>query len=187
MKPFEMTDPAGVYAGIFCLAGIAAYVWTLLPDHIRPSKEYTIANLEKTGGALAITISPIKKGLKADPGQFGVLRFKGQGSDEPHPFSFSKIYDDGSLRVTVKALGDFTSRIESYVKIGQPVSAQGPFGRFRFSGKTPEVWVAGGIGITPFLAWMDALDPDGATVDLFYCVKSRSNAPHLAELVDSTT
>ena len=182
MKPFAMTDPAGLYTGLFCLAGIVAYIWTLLPDHIRPSSEYTVANLEKTGGALAITMNPTKRGLKVAPGQFGVLRFKGHGSDEPHPFSFSKINSDGSLRVTVKALGDFTTRLEGFVKVGHPVSIQGPFGRFRLSGVGSEVWIAGGIGITPFLAWAHALDPEGATVDLFYCVRSRSNAPHLAEL-----
>jgi predicted ferric reductase len=182
LKPFAMTEPAGLYTGLFCFAGLAAYVWTLLPDRVRPSREYTVANLEKTGGALAITMMPTGKGLNAAPGQFGVLRFKGHGSDEPHPFSFSQISDDGSLRVTVKALGDFTTRLEGSVKVGHRVSIQGPFGRFRLSGKSPEVWIAGGIGITPFLAWAHALDPEGATVDLFYCVRSRSNAPHLAEL-----
>jgi len=184
MKPFAMTDPAGLYTGLFCLAGIVAYIWTLLPDRIRPSYRYTVASLEKTGGALAITMTPTKKGLKADPGQFGVIRFKGHGSDEPHPFSFSKINDDGSLRVTIKALGDFTTRLEGLVKVGQPVSIQGPFGRFRLSGKGSEVWIAGGIGITPFLAWAGALDPNGAAVDLFYCVKSKADAPHLSELED---
>lgn len=182
MKPFAMTDPAGLFTGLFCLAGLMAYAWTLLPDRIRPSRSYTVAKLEKTGGALAITMTPNKRGLKATPGQFGVLRFKGQSSDEPHPFSFSKINDDGSLRVTVKALGDFTNRLETTVTPGQPVSVQGPFGRFRLSAKGPEVWIAGGIGITPFLAWAHALDPNGAPVDLFFCVKSRSLAPHLTEL-----
>ncbi len=182
MKPFSMTDPAGLFTGVFCVAGLAAYIWTLLPDRMRPSYGYAVADLEKTGGALAITLKPTKNGLKAAPGQFGVLRFKGHGSDEPHPFSFSKINDDGSLRVTIKALGDFTSRLEGRLEVGQPVSIQGPFGRFRLSGKGSEVWIAGGIGITPFLAWADALDPNGGTVDLFYCVKSTASTPHLAEL-----
>ncbi|MBT8155656.1 ferric reductase-like transmembrane domain-containing protein [Epibacterium ulvae] len=182
MKPFAMGDPAGLYTGAFCTAGLLAYFWMLLPDRMRPSKAYSIASLERSGGALAITMAPVGKALRASPGQFGVLQFPDSGNSEPHPFSFSKIGDDATLRVTVKALGDFTSRMGSTLTVGQNVRIQGPFGRFRYSGKRPEIWIAGGIGITPFLAWAHALDDHTESVDLFYCAKSREDASHLAEL-----
>lgn len=182
MKPFAMSDPAGLYTGIFCLAGLAAYIWMLLPETMRASYRYKISDIEPTGGAVAITLSPTGKPLRPNAGQFGVLQFTGAGKAEPHPFSFSKIDEDGSLRVTIKALGDFSSGLKSAVQIGQVVRVQGPFGRFRHSGRKPEVWVAGGIGITPFLAWAHVLDEGAEQVDLFYCVKSRDQAPHLAEL-----
>ncbi|MEP5001327.1 MAG: hypothetical protein ABJT05_03410, partial [Paracoccaceae bacterium] len=108
--------------------------------------------------------------------------FNDSGMDEPHPFSFSKIGRDGSLRVTIKALGDFTSTLQDVVEPGQSVRIQGPFGRFRQSGKRAQVWIAAGIGITPFLAWADDLTSDTGPVDLFYCVKSQSTAPHLVEI-----
>jgi predicted ferric reductase len=182
MKPFAMTDPAGLYSGFFCAAGLAAYTWMLLPDTMRPSFGYAIADIESTGGAIAFTLSPKGRALRPNAGQFGVLKFTGAGRAEPHPFSFSKIEEDGCLRVTIKALGDFTSNLKPLVETGQEVRVQGPFGRFRHSGKTQEIWVAGGIGITPFLAWAHALDESSEQVDLFYCVKSRNQAPHLAEL-----
>lgn len=182
MKPFAMSDPAGLYTGAFCLAGLAAYIWMLLPDHMRPAKDYRVSQLEKTGKALAITLTPMGKPLKAQPGQFGVLSFTGAGLSEPHPFSFSKIGNDGTLRVTVKALGDHTSRLRASLETGQEVRIQGPFGRFRFAGKGPEIWIAGGIGITPFLAWAQALDASSPAVELFYCAKSPQEAPHLDEL-----
>ena len=182
LKPFAMSDPAGLYSGVFCAAGLAAYIWMLLPEDMRPSRQFEISGLEETGGALAITMIPDSKPISAKPGQFGVLRFVGSEKPEPHPFSFSNIGSDGSLRVTIKGLGDFTTGLAKAVAVGQKVSIQGPFGRFRLSAKTPEVWVAGGIGITPFLAWADALSTDASQVDLFYCVKSRADAPHLAEL-----
>ena len=31
MKPFAMSDPVGLYTAIFCVAGLAAYIWMLLP------------------------------------------------------------------------------------------------------------------------------------------------------------
>lgn len=182
MKPFSMTDPAGLYTGAFCVAGLAAYLWTLLPDHKRPSTAYSITDLEETGGALAITMTPKRRPLKPTPGQFGVLRFSGAKRREPHPFSFSKINGDGTLRVTIKALGDFTSEIGPSLQVGQDVDIQGPFGRFRLYANGPQIWIAGGIGITPFLAWAHALDAGGPKVDLFYCARSREDAPHLAEL-----
>lgn len=182
MKPFAMTDPAGLYTGSFCVAGIAAYLWMLLPDRLRPSYRYKIATLETTGGALAITLTPEGNRLRPLPGQFGVLRFSGAGKNEPHPFSFSKISSDGDLRVTVKSLGDYTATLKSVLKEDQLVRVQGPFGRFRYYGRGPEVWVAGGIGITPFLAWADALDVESPPVDLFYCVRSRMDAAHLNEI-----
>ncbi|WP_299724929.1 ferric reductase-like transmembrane domain-containing protein [uncultured Tateyamaria sp.] len=182
MKPFAMTDPAGVYTGLFCVLGLAAYAWMLLPETMRPSHGYKIASIEETGGATAITMQPEGRALRAQPGQFGVFRFVGAEMNEPHPFSFSSIGADGKLRVTIKALGDFTDDLTRAIAPGQTVRIQGPFGRFRLSGKGPEVWVAGGIGITPFLAWAQALPADAGPVDLFFCVKSRSTAPHLVEL-----
>lgn len=66
---------------------------------------------------------------------------------------------------------------------------QGPFGRFQYASKGREVWITGGIGITPFLGWAAALEPGTGPVDLFYCVRSRTEAPHVAEvqaLADAT-
>ncbi|MEX0312328.1 MAG: ferric reductase-like transmembrane domain-containing protein [Tateyamaria sp.] len=182
MKPFAMTDPAGLYTGVFCLAGLIAYVWTLLPERLRPSRGYQISALDRTGDALAVTMTPTGTGLRPAPGQFGVLRFTGSGLPEPHPFSFSGIGADGTLRVTFKSLGDFTTQLPNALEVGQSVRVQGPFGRFRLSESGPQVWVAGGIGITPFLAWAEALSAQAPDVHLFYCVKSRPAAPHLSEI-----
>ena len=182
LKPFEMTDAAGLYTGLFCGAGLFAYMWTLLPDHMRPSHGYNISDMKETGGALAITLTPLQKGLKPVAGQFGIFHFNGADKSEPHPFSFSKIDSDGSMRVTIKALGDFTSGLKRTLAIGQEVRVQGPYGRFLLSAQRPQVWVAGGIGITPFLAWADALKPDAPAIHLFYCFRSEAEAPHLSEI-----
>lgn len=182
LKPFAMTDPAGLYTGAFCVAGIAAYLWMLLPDRLRPSYRYKIAKLETTGGTLAVTLVPKGTGIRPLPGQFGVLTFIGAGKKEPHPFSFSKIDYDGTVSVTVKALGDFTSTLGKALEIGQRVRVEGPFGKFHCVGKGPEVWIAGGIGITPFLVWAENLKTKSDPVDLFFCIKSRKMAPHLNEI-----
>jgi predicted ferric reductase len=184
LKPFDMIDPAGVYTGIFCALGIGAYVWTSLPERMRPSHAYKISDLVSSRGALSVTLEPEKKGISARPGQFGFFQFSGSGNDEVHPFTFSKIGADGQIRVSIKSLGDYTSGLTKRLKIGQKAQVRGPFGRFRPGGAKPEVWIAGGIGITPFLACAHAMQGDAKTVHLFYCVRSREMAPNIAELED---
>ncbi len=182
LKPFAMTDAAGLYTGAFCLAGFFAYAWTLLPAKWSRSSAYTVISATPTGGATAITLQPSGRALAPQPGQFGVFRFSDAGRVEPHPFSFSKIGSDQSLRVTVKALGDDTQRLGHAVTTGQRVLLQGPFGHFQYRAKRPQIWVAGGIGITPFLSWADAIGPSDPEVTLFYGYRSRAEAPHLEEI-----
>ncbi|MDR3220824.1 MAG: hypothetical protein LBU46_02275, partial [Candidatus Accumulibacter sp.] len=53
---------------------------------------------------------------------------------------------------------------------------EGPYGRFDFGDAAEDqVWVAGGVGVAPFLARLEALaSSDGARGDVhfFYCIKS---------------
>jgi predicted ferric reductase len=44
------------------------------------------------------------------------------------------------------------------------------------------VWIAAGIGVTPLVAWAEALEPNAPPVWLFYCIKSRESAARLDTL-----
>ena len=72
--------------------------------------------------------------------------------------------------------------------VGTKAKVQGPFGRFlNRPKKRAEVWVAGGIGITPFLAWANERHVKEQfnterPVHLFYSVKSEEKAAHFQEL-----
>jgi len=72
--------------------------------------------------------------------------------------------------VTVKALGDYTSRLEDLVEPGMPAVIGGPHGRFTYlKGGERQVWIAGGVGVAPFLSWLRALDGHApGSVDFFY-------------------
>jgi predicted ferric reductase len=104
-------------------------------------------------------------------GQFAFVTLDPQ--EGAHPFTISSAWhDDGRLSFLVKGIGDYTRTLPDNVKIGDLVSVEGPYGRFDFSGSRPrQIWVAGGIGITPFIARLQALAlrPDGKSIDLFYC------------------
>ncbi|WP_162844982.1 ferredoxin reductase family protein [Pontivivens insulae] len=178
-KPFAMTDPEGAFTGLLCVAGVLAYFWTLIPDRLRRRQSYEIAQVERTGDAVAVTLSPRGRGLRPEPGQFGIVAFQ-QG--EPHPFSISGIGPDGQVRITMKALGDDTSRLAEQLRVGHTVAVQGPFGRFRRRGTGPQVWIAGGVGITPFVTWAKALPKGTGPVHLIHCVRDASCAAHHEEL-----
>ena len=126
LKPFSVSDPLGLYVAGWCVLGLAAFAWRLLPARMRPSRPYEVVRLEETGGALAITMSPTGRALRYRPGQFA---FAGFGDSAPHPFTISKAPgEDGGIRMTVASLGDFTTRLSRSLAVGTGVRIEGPFG-----------------------------------------------------------
>jgi predicted ferric reductase len=100
--------------------------------------------------------------LRAQPGQFFLWRFLARNCWwESHPFSLSRAPDGRSLRITVKGLGDFTSRIGE-LKPGTAVVAEGPFGLFTevVRRRARVALIAGGIGITPVRALLETMEGD---------------------------
>jgi predicted ferric reductase len=104
--------------------------------------------------------------LSARAGQFFLWRFLGRGRWwASHPFSLSAAPDGRSLRITVKALGDFSSRL-GQIEPGTRVLAEGPFGVFTADAQrqTRVLLIAGGIGITPIRALMEDMERNAVVV-----------------------
>lgn len=105
-----------------------------------------------------------------EAGQFVFVTFDAE--EGPHPFTISSAWhNDGRMSLMIKALGDYTTRLPELLHVGDPLTIEGPYGQFSFAGERPhQIWVGGGIGITPFVARLQALAsaPDGKAVDLFY-------------------
>ena len=103
-------------------------------------------------------------------GQFAFVTFDSQ--EGPHPFSLSSAWrNDGKLAFSIKGLGDYTRTLPQTLRVGDPVKVEGPYGCFDFcSDKPGQIWIAGGIGIAPFIGRLQALaDPSNeASIDLFY-------------------
>jgi predicted ferric reductase len=100
--------------------------------------------------------------LDARSGQFFLWRFLDRKRWwAAHPFSLSEAPDGRSLRITVKALGDFSSKLAA-IAPGTRVIAEGPFGVFTEAARRREkiALIAGGIGITPIRALMEDMSGD---------------------------
>lgn len=121
-------------------------------------------------------------------GQFALVTF--DRVEGAHPFSLSSADNDsGQLSFHIKALGDYTRKIPRKLRSGQAVTLEGPYGRFDpDSGRknAQQIWVAGGIGITPFLAALEKrlinTDQIYPGVTLHYCTAEALGDPMLARL-----
>lgn len=113
-----------------------------------------------------------------DAGQFAFVTF--DKSEGPHPFTVSSAWSgDGTLSFDIKGIGDYTNTLPASLKVGDLVTVEGPYGRFNFNSSKPrQIWVAGGIGITPFIARIQALisRADGKMIDLFYSTDAPDDA-----------
>jgi predicted ferric reductase len=119
--------------------------------------------------------------LGAHAGQFFLWRFLARRAwGTAHPFSLSAAPDGGSLRITVKGLGDHTARI-AQIPPGTRVLAEGPFGVFTDDRRRGDkaVLIAGGIGITPIRALVETMKGD---LIVLYRVMAEQDVIFRAEL-----
>ena len=136
-------------------------------------------------GTVEVVLRPLSDPLTVAPGQFVVVAFFAgptyQGCGEYHPFSVSSV-ECGHLRIGVRALGDCTRCMQS-IQPGVAARVQGGFGSFlaERSSVAPQLWVAGGIGVTPFLSLLRAGGISTPTT-LLYLYRTETDAAFLPEL-----
>ena len=101
-----------------------------------------------------------------------------------HPFSITSGAGERNLRIAVKAVGDYTTAMRR-LDAGAAARVEGPYGTFSFLNLATkrQVWIAGGIGITPFLSMARSLPSSGYEIDLFFGAKSIESSYFLDELL----
>lgn len=100
-----------------------------------------------------------------------------------HPFSFSAAYNGNYIRLTIKALGDYTKQIPSLTP-GTHVILDGPLGLFITdkADRQKFLCIAGGIGITPIRAILETLAVGKRDAILLYANKSERDIAFRQEL-----
>jgi predicted ferric reductase len=168
--------------------GLAAYAYReLLPSRAVPSHPYRVAAVRRPSEtALEVDLDPVAEPLSFVAGQFVLVAFGGHGAWQPHPFSVTSPPGRPRLELAIKAAGGYTIAIHDRLRPGAAAKVDGPFGAFDFrTGGRRQVWVAGGIGIAPFVAWTRGLghgDGDDRDIDLYYSVAHAGDAIYRDEI-----
>ncbi|MBE7433704.1 MAG: ferric reductase-like transmembrane domain-containing protein [Anaerolineales bacterium] len=167
---------------LFFILGTVSYVYTeFLGGWVGKYLPYTVTAVNHPNNSVTeVVMKPKGKAIQhAHAGQFLFVRFKGDRMlDEAHPFTISSAPHEGELRVTIKAVGDFTRHLFANLKPGMDAVVEGAYGLFNYkNGGDKQIWVAGGIGITPFLSFLRDLKTELAfDVHFYYTVRHPEEA-----------
>lgn len=173
---------------IFFILGAVSYLYTELFG--RFFKKYIPYTVEAVNHPNKSTTEVVLR-PKADriprhrAGQFLFVRFPGDRRlNESHPFTISSAPQEDVLRLTIKASGDFTRDLFARLKPGMEAVVEGAYGMFDYKrGGKKQVWIAGGIGLTPFLSFLRDMDGNlGQDVEFYYTVRHRDEALFLDEI-----
>lgn len=174
-------QPVGIVTALFMLVGVISSVIAIFGGigASRKAKGH-ICTLdyfpELSINDIDIQVDEGWEGHKA--GQFAFV--KSPRKERAHPYTIASAWDpkERKIKFITKALGDYTTTLHDVLKIDEKVTVEGPYGRFTFEDNKDQVWIGGGIGITPFVAKMKQYSLEGNAqnkkVTLFHTTKEYS-------------
>lgn len=122
----------------------------------------------------------LNKRYQYESGQFAFMRIHDKKiEDEIHPFSISG-GDDYIIEFTIKILGDYTKDLYQHLRPSMKVQLSKPYGELTFNhGRKKQLWIAGGVGITPFLSHIRNHKRLSNEITLIYNVREIKDALYL--------
>ncbi len=204
----EDSRALNLYLAGLATLGIGAFVYrSLLGNLLVRRRKYRVVTVNRLDEFVTeIVMEPTGKPLVFSPGQFLFVNFRslalreqfhplelsvrrrafsiraGEIANQFHPFSITSGPNEPTLRITVKAVGDYTRALRR-LETGAIAVVEGPYGSFSRNVTNPrQIWMAGGIGVTPFLSMARSLDGNPRSVDFYYCVEHAPEAHFLDEL-----
>ena len=172
---------------IWSLSIAACIAWTyktLLFNFVKKKFGYRVTQINRLNEkVMEIELSPLSGRVRFIPGQFCFFSFKSPHiSREEHPYTLTKVKENGNIFIMVKALGDYTNELYDKLQPGALGLIEGPYGRFDYKNASHnQVWIGGGVGIAPFISWANDLIKHPSIdlkVEIFYCVNHPSEATH---------
>ncbi|NCO15205.1 hypothetical protein COW77_01570 [Candidatus Wolfebacteria bacterium CG18_big_fil_WC_8_21_14_2_50_39_7] len=144
--------------------------------------------IKEAEGVLTLKFSPVKSAtLSFEPGQFALVSFlDNRAAGKIRAYSISSVPQDKFLALTIKKLGAFSSALHN-LKIGERMNISFPAGNFYPQESMKNiVFLAGGIGITPFYSiikdWANRGLLSRNKITLFYSSKTKKEIIFFKEL-----
>ena len=191
--PRSDSQALNLYLAALATLGIAAFVYrSVLGSLLVRRRRYRVVAVNRLDDNVTeFALEPLGDPLGFAPGQFVFVCFHSPALDRQfgpllrnqfHPFSITSAPVERTLRITVKAVGDYT-RAMRLLEPGAEAVVEGPYGSFGTERDNErQLWIAGGIGVTPFLSMARSLNGAGPVVDFYYCVEREPEAHFLDEL-----
>lgn len=180
-----------VYILGVALIGFSAFMYrSVFSKYLIKRYRYIVSEVNQfTDKIVEVVLQPTGVPIAFNPGQFAYVAFESSVIDgEAHPFSFSNSNNGPYVRFTIKTLGDDTAKIQ-HIEQGAKALLEGPYGRFSYKNikNSKQVWIAGGIGITPFLSMARSFSGKKKyDIHFFYGTESLDEAVFLQEFIDIT-
>lgn len=173
--------PLRVWMLSWIAAGCIAFIYRrFLYRYLGSHEQYTVSAVTVHDSVVVMRLKPVSKKLPTGFGQFVFVSFADLAiGKESHPFSVVSSPQDDELELWCKSLGDYTQRL-SLLKVGTSARVAGAFGRFFESLPLAKsvVGIAGGIGITPFIALLRAHSATNSVpLTIFHSIKSPGELP----------
>ena len=181
---FDRLAPSGIVLTVAAVLGVLAFFYSVLGMNRHTALAYRVSAVHTLERAAEVVLEPLGHRLQHRAGQFAFIEVQGPGWHESHPFTIASAPGEEKLRFSIKVLGDWTRKLRAELQPGALVQVRGPHGRFELGlGGTRQVWVAGGIGVTPFLSALRHMQPDsGRDVLFIYAARNAAEALHLDEI-----
>ena len=199
--------PLGLLMGSLLALGSLAALWSLAGwvgrsrSHAARIQSVAVLGDTPRGAPVEVICAMPKSWRGHRAGQFVFVRF--DAAEGAHPFTIASAphalgtspEGEPLLRLVIKPLGDYTCTLHRRLHAGQRVDIEGPYGQFDGQGsrRRQQVWVAAGVGVTPFFALLEARQAGSATegrepvpvpVHMHYCTRDARHDPLLVRLQD---
>ena len=189
-SPITLNSAAGIWLALLCTTGVIAALYKmLLYPFIAKAGEYKLVTISHGKAAVHLEFEPVRNAFSFKAGQFAFISFKESGLREPHPFTIANAPSDtGNIHFVIRALGDYTKKLNKQAEVGMLADVYAPHGNFkRIPNAEHEIWIGAGVGISPFIAWLqDKTIGHFERATLIYCFDSARAFPSVERMQEMT-